>query len=298
MLNKLERKFGRYAIPNLSLIMVGVYVLGFLIQGMTHSGLEFLGLDPYMILKGQVWRLFLWLLKPPYEFGIFTLINLYFIYLLGRMLERIWGNFRFNLYVISGIAFVVVGTFAIYGLAQVTNGFGLYTKYDLGPMELSAALGDYVTTYYIMLSVILAFSMTVPDMMVRLYFIIPLKMKWLAYFDIALIIIQFIFTNIVEKLVLIVSFLNFIIFYISGRKNSAARRRNPNPFESVVRKKTADRGDFTVLRGGGGTEPVHRCVICGITEKDAPKMQFRYCSKCRGSFEYCEDHLYTHTHVE
>ena len=43
--------------------------------------------------------------------------------------------------------------------------------------------------------------------------------------------------------------------------------------------------------------PRHRCAICGKTERDDATLEFRYCSKCAGEFEYCSEHLYTHKHV-
>jgi len=292
---ELERKYGRYAIKNLSVIMIGVYAFGFILSLTAKNALDFLLLDPYKILHGQVWRIVSWLINPPYDFGIFTLINIYFIYMLGRTLERIWGNFRYNIYVFSGIFFVIVGAFALYGVCAATNSLGTGVSLEY----VSATIGYCVSTYYIMLSVIMAFAMTVPDMEVRLYFIIPLKMKYLAYFDMILLAIDFIrVNNLIFRIMMIVSLLNFFIFYFSGKRRSATQQsfRRATGASAYGRKRA-----FKVYEGNGGArhdDLGHKCVICGITQKDAPKMIFRYCSKCRGSYEYCEDHLYTHTHVE
>ena len=42
----------------------------------------------------------------------------------------------------------------------------------------------------------------------------------------------------------------------------------------------------------------HKCAICGRTEKDGDNLVFRYCSKCNGNYEFCQEHLYTHKHFE
>lgn len=104
-LNKLERKFGRYAIHNLSLYLIIGYVIGYVIELFYPSMLNYLTLDPYAILHGQVWRLITWVLNPPSGLDIFTIIMLFFYYSLGTNLERTWGAFRYNVYIFGGILF-------------------------------------------------------------------------------------------------------------------------------------------------------------------------------------------------
>ncbi|MBQ9503786.1 MAG: hypothetical protein IJU93_02140, partial [Lachnospiraceae bacterium] len=107
-LNKLERKFGRYAISGLTRYMILSYVIGYLfsLTGMINGGSGLLGLinlNPYLIFHGQVWRLVTWVLMPPGTLSIFTVIMLFFYYSLGTALEQTWGTFRYNVYIFSGL---------------------------------------------------------------------------------------------------------------------------------------------------------------------------------------------------
>lgn len=295
---ELERKYGKYAIKNLSKIIIGFYVLGYILQIAAEPALELLLLDPYCVLHGQIWRLFTWLLTPPSGLSIFTLINLFFFYSLGSTLEKLWGDFKYNLYIFIGIISVVVGVFALYFIGAYTGIFGLtpdiYAQY-------SSIISYYAGTYYINLSVIIAFCLTIPDMTVMLYFIIPLKMKYFAILEAVFLAIDFFGYLKLGRFALVpcgmmlISLLNlFIFFFTSGKK------QRPRYNDSFGTK----RANFTVFRGenSGNNNPVgitrHKCVICGRTEQSNPGLTFRFCSKCKGNYEYCEDHLYTHTHIQ
>ena len=127
-LNKLERKFGRYAISNLTLYIIGTYILGYLLRIFAGNILSYFLLDPAMILKGQVWRFVTWLLIPPGELDILTILMLYFYYSLGNTLERTWGTFRYNFYIFGGIITTIIGAFVlhiicimVYGKANVVG---------------------------------------------------------------------------------------------------------------------------------------------------------------------------------
>ena len=115
-LNKLERKIGKYAIPNLSLWLVVTYALGYLMMYMTPGIISYLMLEPAMVLRGQVWRLVTWVLIPPSTGNIFFYIIMIMLYYsLGTALERTWGTFRFNVYIFGGMIFTVIGAFVAYG---------------------------------------------------------------------------------------------------------------------------------------------------------------------------------------
>ena len=120
-LNKLERKIGRYAIPNLIVWMIGAYTIGFVLYTVSPGILNLLTLSPYHILHGQIWRLFTWVLMPTESNLIFLLIMALFYYQLGTTLERTWGTFRFNVYIFSGMIFTVIGAFVLYAIYYVQN---------------------------------------------------------------------------------------------------------------------------------------------------------------------------------
>ena len=180
-LDKMEKKIGRFAIPNLSLYLIVGYGIGYIL-GLTGS-LEFLNLNPDLILHGQVWRVITWILMPPTSLNIFTIIMLFFYYSIGRSLERTWGTFRYNVYLFSGMLFTVIGAFALYAFCSLTGATNL--------VVIGSEIGSVFSTYYITLSIFLAFAACYPDMRVLLYFFIPVKIKWLAYLDIVILLASF-----------------------------------------------------------------------------------------------------------
>lgn len=118
-----ERKFGKYAIRNLSLVLIVCYGCGYLLQMINPAFLQYLYLNPYhIIFHGQIWRLFTWLIVPPSSFDFFTLLMLYFYYSLGTTLERTWGTYRYNVYIFSGVLFTVVGAFLLFAYTALFQG--------------------------------------------------------------------------------------------------------------------------------------------------------------------------------
>ena len=167
-LNKLERKFGKYAIPNLTFYLIACYVLGFAISVFMPNMFSYLTLEPALILRGQVWRIVSWVLIPPSSFDLFTIIMLLFYYSLGKTLEQTWGTFRYNVYIFSGIIFTVIGAFVLYGI------FSILVPEFAG---VGGIMGAFFSTYYINMSIFLAFAASYPEMQVLLYFVIPIKVK-------------------------------------------------------------------------------------------------------------------------
>ena len=277
-LNKMERKYGRYAIRNLPMIMVVLYVVGYVIELFLPSALSLFQLEPYDILHGQIWRLVTWVIIPPSSLDIFTIIMLYFYFSLGRTLEQTWGAFRFNLYIFSGMFFTAVGAFILYGALYAMTGSQVY------------GIGNFFSTYYINMSIFLAFALTYPDLQVMLYFLIPIRIKWMGLLYGVLILADLVRGNWASRVAIIASLFNFIVFYlISGRLN----RFSPH---QVHRRQTYKKKVKQVQPRGGVTK--HKCAICGRTEQDGNDLEFRFCSKCDGNYEYCQDHLFTHQHIK
>ena len=135
MLEKLEKKFGRYAINNLIIYLLIGYAIGYLLQfGQRFTGvgyLNYLTLEPYYILRGQVWRLISWVIIPPDTSVIWAVIMFMLYYQLGTTLERTWGAFKFNVYIFGGMLFTVLGAFivfAIYGGSIPVGFIGMTTS--------------------------------------------------------------------------------------------------------------------------------------------------------------------------
>lgn len=274
-LNKLEKKFGRFAINHLTMYLIGGYVIGYGVYSFMPDLLKWLTLEPYYILRGQVWRILSWVLIPPLGNLLTTVIMLLFYYSLGTALERTWGAFRYNVYIFSGILFTVIGAFLLYFIVGIdTVGYGVF-----------------FSTYYINMSIFLAFAVSFPDMEVLLYFILPIKMKWMALVYAVMILYSLVTGNLFTRIAIIASILNFLVFFLSSR--------NVKPYmpkEQIRRKKYRQQTQRPHMTYTGGAK--HRCAVCGRTELDDPTLEFRFCSKCNGNFEYCQEHLFTHEHVK
>ena len=179
--NGLRRKLEKYAIPNLTLYLIICYGIGYLMQYLVPAGYQYLMLDPFLVLKGQVWRLVTWILIPPDSSNIFfVLITLYLYYSLGGLLERIWGTYKYNVYLFSGLLFTILGAFVLCGYsvlmgAQPTMYTGLYLLNNG-----NAVYFGQFSTYYINMSIFLACAASIPDVQVLLMFIFPIKVKWLG----------------------------------------------------------------------------------------------------------------------
>ena len=282
-IDKLERKFGRFGIPNLTIYMIVCYVIGYALMIVNPGILNWLSLEPAYILRGQVWRLVTWVLYPPSTSGVlwFAIAVLFFYYPIGTSLERTIGTFKYTLYILSGVIFTILGAFILYFL--------------LGGNVL---VGNVFSTYYISLSTFLAYAMCYPDMQVLLMFIIPVKMKWMAIFYVVIVVyemIQYVMAGAWDLVIPIVaSLLNFIIFYFGTKDFS---RYNPKEIHrrNEFRRAMEPQGR---MKSGSGSVTKHKCAICGRTELDDPNLEFRFCSRCNGNYEYCQDHLFTHTHVK
>jgi len=284
---KLERKFGRYAIHNLMYYMIILYAVGFVLEVFGNNFYSrFLALDMEMIFRGQIWRLVTFIMGPPNTSILFVLFSLYFYYLIGSVLENAWGAFRFNMYILFGVVLHILAALLIYLIFGVSFPF---------------------TTYYLNMSMFLAFATLMPDMEVLLLFLIPIKIKWLAYLDMVYFgltivggyLYRFLPVNIwmgllsigifatpVYATAALVSLLNFILFY--------ALTRN---YRAISPKEMKRKADYRHKIQAASRGSKHRCAVCGRTEEDGENLVFRYCSKCDGAYEYCSEHLYTHKHV-
>lgn len=293
-LDKLERKYGRYAIPHLMKYITILYALGFFLE-LFQPGFytSYLSLDARMIVEElQIWRIFTFIIYSPTSNALVIFFSLYLYYMIGTLLERQWGAFRFNLYYFSGMVFHVLASLIVYFVFDQVLIMG---------------------TVYLNLSMFFAFAMFYGNMQFLLFFIIPIKLKWLAmmegiYFGITIISGLFIdlmspemiqslwkaglLTSKAASVAALVSILNFLIF-ASSMKNG----RSVGPREVYRRKvyvQKVEKAQKEQMSNGYR----HKCTICGRTEKDDENLEFRYCSKCAGNHEYCQEHLFTHVHIE
>lgn len=275
LLDKLERKFGHLAIRGLSKYLIVLYIVGAVLSvSETFTEFDFYGsflaLNPHMIMQGQVWRLVTFLMATPTTNILFLLLVLLCYYNICRELEYIWGDFKFNLYILTGVLGTIAASFVLY--------FAMESPYNMF---------IYMDTFYLNLSIMLAYIASFPDARFYFYGIIPIKAKWLGVIEGIYLAINFFAGGIVTRVAIVVSLMNFLLFFLGTRKYhkySPKQVKRRNTYIREVRTST------NMTR--------HRCHVCGRTELDDPNLEFRYCSKCEGNYEYCLDHLYTHTHVK
>lgn len=278
-LDKLQRKFGRYAVKNLTVYLLACYAVGFVVNLVMPELLYYFTFEPALIMKGQIWRLISWVIVPSSTKVIEFLFMMFLYYSLGMTLENIWGTFRYNLYIFSGMLFTIVGAFIAYFIVSAQMGGSAF------------GIGYLVSTHYINLTIFLACAAIMPELKLYLYGILPIKMKWFAILYLVLIAADLIGGSTVTRIIIVASILNFVLFFVSSRN---AQRYNPK--QVIRRKKFEQEVKRPVQNYGNGAR--HKCAVCGRTELDNPNLEFRYCSKCNGNYEYCSDHLFTHEHVK
>ena len=205
-LYKLERKYGRFCIPNLMLYvvltMLCVYAMTYIFGVPLVS---YLGLSLPTLLSGQVWRLVTFIFIPPATSVIGLAFTLYFYYFVGSALENEWGSFEFNVYYLFGMVGAII----------------------------AALLSGYADNTYLNLSLFLAFAQLFPEERLMLFYLIPVKVKWLAYVDWVLFGLALVFGNWSTRAAALASLINFFIFFGPGfiqrmkqNRQYAATRKN------------------------------------------------------------------------
>lgn len=267
----------RFGIPNLMIIIImGNAIVYLLARLSSYSAISFLSFDLYHLLHGEIWRLVTFVFVPNTFKLFYLVISLYFYYFIGNVLEREWGTAKFTFYYLSGAVLTLIGTV----VASLLSGNYLIT--------LSG-------TYYVNMSMFLAFAMLYPNMQV-LFFFIPVKVKWLAWADAALFavdILQAVFQlNLAGILFPLIALFNFFVFFAPDFLQFAQRKqyqysRQNTAFRKAVRQEAAQSSKRPYR---------HKCAVCGRTDADHPELQFRYCSRCAGYHCYCQDHIFNHVH--
>ena len=325
LMNKIDRfcyRHPRFGIPNLMLYIVIGNVIVWLFTWFAPEILEYLEFSPYHILHGEIWRLVTFIIYPI-STGYLAIIAFYFYYFIGRTLEAQWGAGKFTIFILTGIVLTIVYCFAAYFLVALRLPADLTLPRDLEllsslPLPLNtdmltgltlsgaeaAELRELIlqaasfpaTATYIYFSMFFAFATLFPDMTVLLFFIIPIKMKWLALVD-ALFFAYEIFTNCTGGYVLygllpVVALLNYLLFCGGGFFSflSPARqkqRKNTVQFKNEVRRIQYEQKSKPYTR---------KCEVCGRTDTDFPDLEFRYCSRCAGYHCFCIDHINNHQH--
>ena len=291
-MNELRRKWNRFlynnankGIPNLMLfVSVGTLIVYFFtLIDPSNVLYRFLCFNRTAILHGQVWRLITYIFIPTSR-GIWLLLLLFAYYGIGRMVEAVWGTLKFNLFYLCGVVIMDIA--------------GLL-------------LGRTATTYYLNLSLFLALATMYPDNKVLLMYIIPIKMKYLAWVYLAFTV----FDVIQGDFFSVFALLNYFLFFgrsclnvLPGGDRVGSRKfqfkkgsGNPNwanryRSASGHRPGSGKHGEYKKVVDAPAYR--HKCTVCGRTDVSNPELEFRYCSKCNGFYCYCQDHINNHVHIQ
>ena len=269
-------KHPRLSIPGLMRYIVIGNVLVFLLDLFSTGGYpiatSLLSFSSDAILQGQIWRIITFVFVPATSRNIFLFaITLYFYYFIGNALEREWGSNKFTIFYFFGI------------LLNILVGFLVGTA----------------SMYYVNMSMFFAFATLYPNLQFLLFFIIPVKAKWLAWAELALSaydMCKFARYGLwAWALMPVVAVVNYLLFFWDDAMAMLGRSRERMAYRTshqTIQFKKAQK-DIQQRKGY-----LHKCAVCGITDADDPNMEFRYCSKCNGYYCYCMKHINDHVHVQ
>ena len=233
--------------------------------------------DRTRILQGQIWRLFTYPLTYRVNNLMLMAVSLFCYYSLGRAMEQIWGTLRFNLFYLTGVLMMDIYCMLFGGTASVT---------------------------YLNLSLFLSYATLFPDSQFLLFFIIPVKAWIFALFDLAIVVLDLISYPFPYNLFSVISLANYFLFFgkdvvnvlplswrikaKKGFRQQSSQRPKVIQFDAARSKQnSAPQANYT-----------HRCTVCGRTDVSNPELEFRYCSRCKGYYCYCEDHISNHSHIQ
>jgi hypothetical protein len=255
LLDKLDRKFRRYGIPNITLYLVIGQALVFVAAMAGRFDMGRIVLIPLRVLEGEWWRLITFLFVPPIRNVIFAFFAWYLFYLMGTALENHWGAFRYNVFLLTGWLVTAAASF-------------------IAPYYPS-------TNLFLGGSVFLAFAALYPEFQIYIFFILPVKLKWLALITWIGYGWQLLTGSWQTRLLVLASISNYLLFF--GK-------------DILLRVKTGRRKMAEQARSiSGKKEAFHRCTACGITDVSHPDAEFRYCPDC-GGLGYCLEHIEKHEH--
>ncbi|MEP7078502.1 MAG: rhomboid family intramembrane serine protease [Chthoniobacterales bacterium] len=249
-LNSLERRFGFLAIPGLIRIVVAFTALVFVLALLNPEYVGVLSLDPVAVRHGQIWRLFTYIFLPRTFHPVWIVFALWFLWYIGEGLERAFGPFRLTLYFLIGM---------------------------LGTTVAAWFFGADFSNRFLAASLFYAFARFYPDEVIYVFFILPLKIKWVAWISAALLFYGFFVNSTSYRIALVVALSNYLIFF--GRDIF---------YEARHRKEVSSRRKRFDVQSRDVDEPLHRCAVCGATEFSHPNLEFRVASDGE---EYCIPHL-------
>lgn len=253
-----------------------VYVMSEMLGNYTLYNLLYF--DRNLILKGQIWRLISYPLTYRIDSLLLMAVSLFCYYSLGQAMENIWGTLRFNLFYLTGILMMDVYCLIFGGRADVT---------------------------YLNLSLFLSYATLFPNAQFLLFFIIPVKAWIFALFDLVIVLMDLLLYPFPYNLFSVISLANYFLFFgkdvlnvipMSWRINAGRLfRKQPQKKAKVIQ---FNAGSYEATKATVKAPYTHRCTVCGRTDISNPELEFRYCSRCKGYYCYCEEHISNHSHIQ
>ncbi len=254
-IDRAEHHLGHLAIPNLIRIVAIFNALVFVLYKLNPNFLQYLTLDPAAVMRGEVWRVVSYVMIPsiggPIYDWLFAALYIYYIWWIGDGIEEAMGSFRVNLFYLIG----VVGTTGAAFYSDSTN-------FSTGMLNSS---------------LFFAFARFYPDMVIYLMMLVPVKVKWMAWFSAVFLVLGFIFGPWDYRLAVVAAFANYFLFF--GKDTFQ---------EAVMRREVATRRQRFASAQLPDDHALHRCEVCGRTEHVAPELEFRV---SKDGHEYCTEHL-------
>jgi hypothetical protein len=213
-------------------------------------------LDMHAVRRGQLWRLVTFLFIPPSSSQLFMLISLYFTWWVGSSLDQHWGSFRFNVYYLVGALATIV----------------------------AALVAGPTSNTWLNSSLFFAFATTFPDVTILLFFILPIRVKWIGLVAAVGMLAAFVTSGWGTRAAIAAALVNYVLFF-GGHWWNAWRSRN-----TVVRQK-ARREQF---RSSAPVFGQRACAICGAREADGTDIRVCSCEKCGGPRALCLEHARNH----
>lgn len=275
-IDHLEAKFGRWAVPNVTAILIAGQVLTYLASSAPEPlgprVFENIMFAPDLVASGEWWRLVTFLFTPPTSNPLFAFFFWYLFYLMGTTLEANWGAFRYNVYLLLGYVASVAMAFVAWG----AGGAG----------------GQIASNAFLYGTVFLAFARLYPEFTLYIFFILPVKIRWLALLTWIMYGVTMVFSNSwLERALVVAAVFNYLVFFGRDIVRDIRHRHRRMQFQS---KALQGKGN----NGPRGRRMSHECHVCGLSSIDSPRTQFRYCSECGGDLCYCPEHLGNHEHVK
>ena len=271
-------------IPNLMLyIMLGTAIVYLMSEFSGNYVLyNLLVFDRNAILHGQIWRLVTYPLTFRMNNLLLMVVAMFCYYSLGRAMENIWGTLRFNLFYLTGVVMMDVYCLIFGGQASVA---------------------------YLNLSLFLSYATLYPDAHFLLFYVIPVKARVFALIDLLIVVVDLVTYPFPYNLFSVISLANYFLFFgkdvlnvipLSWRANASRlfRKKSSRPRQAKSKIIEFDAGSYEATKAAPKAPYTHRCTVCGRTDVDSPDLEFRYCSRCKGYYCYCQDHISNHSHIE